>query len=112
MLERSCNSGNAVCRRGSRSFFSSHKLAAAQTRYSAFDQELLAIYSGIRYFRYMLEGQRFTVFTDHKPLTFVLHKQAEPWNARQQRHFSYIAEFTGDIRHVAGSANSVADALS
>jgi hypothetical protein len=93
------------------SFFS-QKLAAAQTRYSAFDRELLAIYSGIRYFRYMLEGRRFTVYTDHKPLSFALHKQAEPWNARQQRHFSYIAEFTGDIRHVAGSANGVADALS
>jgi hypothetical protein len=92
--------------------FFSHKLAAAQTRYSAFDRELLAIYSGIRYFRYMLEGQRFIVFTDHKPLTFALHKQAEPWTARQQRHFSYIAEFTGDIRHVAGSANSVVDTLS
>jgi cleavage and polyadenylation specificity factor subunit 1 len=92
--------------------FFSQKLAAAQTRYSAFDRELLAIYSGIRYFRYMLEGRRFTVYTDHKPLTFALHKQAEPWTARQQRHFSYIAEFTGDIRHVAGSANGVADALS
>ncbi len=64
--------------------FFSQKLAAAQTRYSAFDRELLAIYSGIRYFRYMLEGQRFTVYTDHKPLTFALHKQAEPWTARQQ----------------------------
>jgi hypothetical protein len=79
---------------------------------SAFKRELLAIYSGIRFFRYMLEGRRFTVFTDHKPLTFALHKQAERWSARQQRHFSYIAEFTGDIRHAAGSTNSVAEALS
>jgi hypothetical protein len=55
---------------------------AAQTHYSAFDRELLAIYS--RYFRYMLEGRRFTLFTDHKPLNFALHKQAEPWSARQQ----------------------------
>jgi hypothetical protein len=60
----------------------------------------------------MLEGRRFIVFTDHKPLTFVLHKQAEPWTALQQRHFSYIAEFTGDIPHVAGCTNGVADALS
>jgi len=92
--------------------FYSHKLAAAQTRYSAFDRELFAVYSGIRYFRYMLEGQRFTVFTDHMLLTFALHKQAEPLTARQQRHLSYIAEFTSDIRHVAGAANQVADTLS
>jgi hypothetical protein len=38
----------------------------------------------------MLEGRRFIVFTDHKPLTFVLHKQAEPWTACQQRHLSLI----------------------
>jgi hypothetical protein len=67
-----------------------HKLTAAQTRYSAFDRELLAIYRGIRYFRYMLEGRRLIVFTDHKPLTFALHKQAEPWTARQQRHLGLI----------------------
>jgi hypothetical protein len=53
MWERSCNSENAVRQRGSRSVFISHKLAAVQTRYSDFDWELLAIYSGIRYFRYM-----------------------------------------------------------
>ncbi len=38
----------------------------------------------------MLEGRRFIVFTDHKLLTFALHKQAEPWTARQQRHLSLI----------------------
>jgi hypothetical protein len=28
-----------------------------------------------------------------------------PWSARQQRHLSYIAEFTSDIRHTSGTAN-------
>ena len=31
---------------------------------------------------------------------------------RQQRHLSFIAEYTSDIRHIAGKANVVADALS
>ncbi len=39
----------------------------------------------------MLEGRRFTLYTDHKPLTFALSKVAEPWTARQSRHLSYIA---------------------
>jgi cleavage and polyadenylation specificity factor subunit 1 len=34
------------------------------------------------------------------------------WSARQQRQLSYIAEYTSDIRHVAGKENVVADALS
>ena len=92
--------------------FFSKKLDPAQTRYSAYDRELLACVSGIRHFRYMLEGRRFTLYTDHKPLTFALSKVAEPWTARQSRHLSYVAEFTSDIRHVAGLENVVADTLS
>ena len=37
---------------------------------------------------------------------------AEPWFARQQRHLSYISEFTTDLQHVAGKDNHVADCLS
>ena len=45
----------------------------------------------------MLEGWRFTLYTDHKPLTHALAKVVEPWTARQSRHLSYLAEFTSDI---------------
>ena len=34
--------------------------------------DLCAIFSRIRHFRHQLEGQRFTIWTDHKPLTFAL----------------------------------------
>ena len=47
-------------------------LQAAEQKYSAFDRELLAIYSSIKHFRHFLEGRAFTVFTDHKPLTLSL----------------------------------------
>jgi hypothetical protein len=60
----------------------------------------------------MLEGRRFYVLTDHKPLTFALHRISDAWSARQQRQLSYIAEFTSEVRHVAGVDNVVADALS
>ncbi|GFW96335.1 hypothetical protein TNCV_1823681 [Trichonephila clavipes] len=49
--------------------FFSRKLTSSEKSYSAYDRELLAIYSAIRHFRYMLEARNFTVFTDHKPLT-------------------------------------------
>ena len=50
------------------SFFN-NKLSPAETRYSAFDRELFAVYSTIRHFRHNLEGREFYVNTDHKPLT-------------------------------------------
>ncbi len=60
----------------------------------------------------MLEGSPFTIYTDHKPLTFALGKVSEPWTAMQSRQLSYVAEFTTDIRHIPGSENIVADTLS
>jgi cleavage and polyadenylation specificity factor subunit 1 len=88
------------------------KLDTAQSKYSAFDRELLACYLSVRHFRWMLEGQSFFISTDHKPLTFALHLSSDTWSARQQRHLSYVAEYTSDIRHVPGCENKVADALS
>jgi cleavage and polyadenylation specificity factor subunit 1 len=92
--------------------FFSKKLEISQTKYSAFDRELLACFASIRHFRFLLEGRRFAVFTDHKPLTFALSRTSDPWSARQCRQLAYVAEFTADIRHVAGADNVVADALS
>jgi hypothetical protein len=92
--------------------FFSKKMEAAQQKYSAFDRELFACYAGIRHFRYMLDGRRFPIFTDHKPLSYALARVSEPWRARQSRQLSYVAEYTSDIRHIAGAANMVADTLS
>ena len=92
--------------------FFSKKLRPPERKYSAFDQELLALYLGIRHFRYFLEGRQFVAYTDHKPLTFCMAKATEPWSGRQQRQLSYISEFTTDIRHVEGKSNLVPDALS
>ncbi len=65
--------------------FFSRKLDAAQVKYSAFDQELLACLSDFRHFRHMLEGRKFSVYTDHKPLTYPLSRTSDPWSARQAR---------------------------
>ena len=91
--------------------FFSRKLSSAERNYSAFDRELLAAYAAIRYFRHFVEAKPFTVYTDHKPLTFAFASSADR-SPRQSRHLSYIAEFTTDIRHVHGKYNVVADTLS
>ena len=92
--------------------FFSRKLQPSEKKYSAFDRELLALYLGIRHFRHFLEGRQFTAYTDHKPLTFCMSKQSEPWSNRQQRHLAYISEYTTDIQHIKGKDNPVADSLS
>jgi hypothetical protein len=93
------------------SFFSK-KLDTAQLKYSAFDWELLAAYLSVRHFRYMLDGKKFHILSDHKPLTQALHRISDPWTPRVQRQLLFLAELTSDIRHVPGKANVVADALS
>ena len=90
----------------------SKKLCPAETRYSTFDRELLAIYLAIRHFRHFVEGREFFVLTDHKPLTFALSTHSDKYTPRQTRHLDFISQFTADIRHMSGGANPVADALS
>lgn len=91
--------------------FFSRKLSQAETKYSAFDRELLEIYLTVKHFRYYVEGRAFTIFTDHKPLTFAFASNAER-SPRQTRHLSYIAEFSTDVRHIEGKNNVVAGTLS
>jgi hypothetical protein len=54
--------------------FFSKKLDSTQLKYSAFDRELLAAFLSVRHFRYLLDGRRFHILTDHKPFTvFRIH---------------------------------------
>ena len=92
--------------------FFSKRLQSAETRYSTFGRELLAVYLSIRHFRHHLEGRQFCVWTDHKPLTYTLHKSTNCHSPREIRHLDYISQFTTDLRHISGNANPVADALS
>ena len=90
----------------------SHKLTPAETRYSTFDRELLAVYLGIKHFRHFLEGRSFHVLTDHKPLTYALNSRSDRHSPRQTRQLDFISQFTSTIRHVHGMDNTVADTLS
>ena len=93
------------------SFFS-RKLSPTEQRYSTFDRELLAIHDACRHFHHMIEGQEFTILTDHKPLVHAISKKTDPISARQRRQLSAIAEYNCNLQHVAGNDNTVADALS
>lgn len=92
--------------------FFSKKLTSTEKKYGAYDRELLAIYLAVKNFRHMIEGRTFTIFTDHKPITYAFQQKPEKCSPRQFRHLDYISQFTTDIRHVPGKQNVVADALS
>jgi hypothetical protein len=63
----------------------------------------------VLYFLNMLEGRRFTVYSDHKLLNSALEQISEPRTARQQRHLSFIYEFTSNLQHIFRKTNVVAD---
>ena len=92
--------------------FFTKSLSSAQQKYSAYDRELLAIYSAVKRFRHAVEGREFIIYTDHKPLTFAFCQNLDKCSPRQFRHLDFIGQFTTDIRHVKGLENCVADALS
>ncbi|UYV71315.1 hypothetical protein LAZ67_8002606 [Cordylochernes scorpioides] len=91
--------------------FLSKKLSPAETKYSAFDRELLAAFLSVKHFSYFLDGKTFMLFTDHKPLTYAFTSKSER-SPRQERLLNYLSHFSMDIRYVKGSENIVADTLS
>ena len=92
--------------------FFSKKLSSAERKYATYDRELLAIYLAIKHFRHMVEARHFTVFTDHKPITFAFRQKSSQCSPRQFRYLDFISQFSTDIRHIAGKDNIVADTLS
>jgi hypothetical protein len=70
----------------------------AQTRYLAFDRELLlSAYLAVQHFRFLLEGRQFTISLPRPS------QDVSRMSARQQRQLSYLAEFGARIQHKAGS---------
>ncbi|GBM50713.1 Transposon Ty3-G Gag-Pol polyprotein, partial [Araneus ventricosus] len=82
--------------------FFSRKLSTAEKKYSAYDRELLAVYASIRHFRHMLEGRRFIIFTDHKPLVYAFRQKPKKASPRQLRHLDYIGQFSTNIQYIKG----------
>ena len=92
-------------------FFSCH-LKPAERRYSTFDRELLVIFLSVRHFQHQLKSRHFVIYTDHKPLTFAFSSKTDKHSPRTFCHLDYISQFTSDIRHIPGTENVPADALS
>jgi hypothetical protein len=92
--------------------FITKSLSPAQRKYSAYDRELLAMYTAVKRFPHAVEGREFAIYTDHKPLTYAFRQNLNKCSPRQFRHLDYVGQFKTDIWHIKGIENNVADTLS
>jgi hypothetical protein len=90
--------------------FGSKALNKAQRNYSTIEREALAIkYATVLFWPY-LQGNKFTVYTDHKPLTSLL--KTEVANARLAKWRADFMAMDMKICYRPGKDNADADALS
>ncbi|GJY89992.1 RNA-directed DNA polymerase [Tanacetum coccineum] len=90
--------------------FFSEKLNDTRRRYSTYDKEFYAIVRSLEYWRHYLLPAEFILYSDHEALKFI-QGQAK-LKPRHAKWVETLQDFSFVIRHKAGSANSVADALS
>lgn len=92
--------------------FYSKKFNAFQLNYSVIEKETLALLLALQHFEVYLDSGSvpLVVYTDHNPITF-LHSLRCP-NRRLMRWVLFLQPYCLDIRHIKGSENVVADALS
>lgn len=95
--------------------FVSRKLTETERRYSNIEREALAVVWACTRLQQFLLGKRFVIETDHKPLIYILgdnHPVKTDISPRLMNLSIKVMRFDFEIRHVKGTSNVVADALS
>ena len=90
--------------------FAAKTLNKAQRDYSATRRELLAVVFALQSFRDYLYGNRFTLYTDHKSLVYMLMKPHE--NRMLHDWTDILLSHNFVVAHLPGLDNIVADDLS
>lgn len=90
--------------------YASRTLSDTEARYSTIEKELLAVIWAVKYFRPYLYGNKFYIYTDHRPLAW-LYSLNEP-NSKLTRWRLRLEEYDFEIYYKKGAQNTNADALS
>ena len=90
--------------------YASRKLNAAERNYSITERELLAVVWALEKWRQYLFAQSFSVYTDHRPITFL--KSIRNPKGRIARSITRLQEYDFKLLYRRGSDNQVADCLS
>jgi hypothetical protein len=88
----------------------SEKLDEAKMKYSTYDKEFYAIIQVLKKWRHYLIPKEFVLYNDNHALQFV--SQQEKLNQKHAKWVEYMQNFMFVIKHISGTANKVADALS
>ena len=88
----------------------SKSLTSGERNASTIDRELIGMLEAVRGCFYYIDGREFTIYTDHKPLTFALKEK--PCNARNARVIEMLLQHNVKIKYIPGKTNKLADALS
>jgi hypothetical protein len=89
--------------------FFSKTFSETQRAWSTSDQEMYAIYFGVRHLHHFLSGRKFLILSDHDALR---HDEKPSHSAKVNRWKLHLSEYDFDIKHIKGVDNTVADALS
>jgi hypothetical protein len=88
----------------------SKKLNEAKIKYSTYDKEFYAIIQALKKWRHYLIPKEFVLYSDNHALKFVT--QQEKLNQIHVKWVEYMQNFSFVIKHISGTVNKVADALS
>lgn len=95
--------------------FASRSLTKAERNYAQIDREACAIFWAVKKFHAYLFGRKFTLLTDHQPLTSIFSpSKSIPVTsaARLQRYALFLSGFNYDIEYKSTKRHTNADGLS
>ena len=88
----------------------SYKFSDREKKYAPTEKEMLAVLKAIRHFKYYIEFNELTIYSDHHALQYLMNMKV--MSGRLSRWILELQPFVNKIQHRAGINMTVPDALS